>query len=219
MLYSDQRRGIRQTLLLISGGGRAIRTLDDRSTTHRTIGMRIEPQSNTSSMEGMLARRQLLHFFPLCKHRQTHRALTVNIFDKRVLLIRLNIRNHLPAADVSLGLAGESPGGAPVAPSERVRRALHGVKAGVDQGWDGNHGDKSENEFERGQVDAARRCRKGRGWYIEYGGCVLHDGEEWYSLWLWLLSFPFLFFLFLAAFSEDAFGDSGVPCGILRRNN
>lgn len=77
--------------------------------------------------------------------------------------------------------------------TERVGRALQGEKEGVDQGGDGDHGEKSENELKRGQVDAAWRCGEGRRWSAENGGCALHDGEEW-CLAVALVPFFFVFF-------------------------
>ncbi|KAF5476063.1 hypothetical protein F2P56_007806 [Juglans regia] len=109
-------------------------------------------------------------------------------------LLKLHIRNHLSAADAPLVVAGESPGEAPVASSKRVGRALHGEEEGVDQGGDGDHGDESENEFKRGQIDAAGRCREGRRWSADNGRGALHGGGEWVLLQLMLLSFFFSFF-------------------------
>jgi hypothetical protein len=186
-------------IFIISG---AVRNLNgDRSTANRAIGLGVEPCINTRSVERVLAHAQLLHFFPLHKHRQAHRTLAANnIFDMGFLLI-LDIRNLLSVTDIpTISLDGEPPGGASVAPSKRVGRALHGEEEGVDQGGDGDHGDESENELERGQVNAARRRGKGRRWSAENGGCALHDGEK-SGVRLAVVFVPFLsFFSFLSFF-------------------
>jgi hypothetical protein len=190
---SNQTRGIRQTLLVVFISGRrgAIRQPDgDRSTANRAVRMGVEPYINTRSMERVLANTQLLHFFPLRKHRQAHRTLAANnIFDMGFLLI-LPVRNLLSLTHIPM--ISSLAGGASVeaSPAERVGRALHGEKEGVGQGGDGDHGDKSENKLKRGQVDAAWRCGKGRRWSAENGGCALHQ-----STGVWLF-FWFLFSLF-----------------------
>lgn len=72
----------------------------------------------------------------------------------------------------------EGVGGGPARSRERVRRTVDGEEKGVDQGGDGDDGEETEDEFESGEVDGARRSWERWRRSVKDGGCAFHYKRE-----------------------------------------
>lgn len=119
----------------------------DNGPTNGTTGMRIQPQINTIGVKRVVTSTQLLHLFTIRERRQTNGTLAAHVFHVRIFLV-VDAGDGLFIFGFRVGSIAGWGGGRP-------KRTLESEEESVNQGRDRDDGEKSEDEFERGEIDGA----------------------------------------------------------------